>query len=100
MKIKEAAEYRVVARDVRPDTRNRIALGKVLKDYEDVSFNVLVDERGRIMLEPQVSIPAHEAWLFRNEEAIASVRRGLDDVRQRKVKKLGSFAKFAADDES
>jgi hypothetical protein len=29
-----------------------------------------------------VSIPAHEAWLFRNEKALASVLCGLDQVRR------------------
>ena len=29
-----------------------------------------------------VSIPAHEAWLFRNEKALASVLCGLDQARR------------------
>jgi hypothetical protein len=39
------------------------------------------------------SIPASEAWLFRNKKAINSVRRGLDETG--KAKPGRSFARFA-----
>jgi hypothetical protein len=91
---------KLVARDVRPDRRRRVALGKALKDFEDASFNVYQDERGRIVLDPQVSIPASEAWLYRNPDALESVRRGLEDLAAGRTKSLGSFARFADDDES
>jgi hypothetical protein len=91
---------KLVARDVRPDRRRRVALGKALKDFEDASFNVYQDERGRIVLDPQVSIPASEAWLYRNPAALESVRRGLEDLAAGRTKSLGSFARFADDDES
>lgn len=90
----------LVARDVRPDRRNRLALGRALKDLEDATFNVYQDEQGRIVLDPQVSIPASEAWLYRNPKALASVRRGLAEAAAGKTKSLGSFARYADDDES
>jgi hypothetical protein len=94
------SEHRLVARDVRPDSRKRVALGRALDDIdEDASFNVYKDAAGRIILEPHVSIPASEAWLFRNGEAIESVRRGLEESAAGKAKRGGSFAKFATDDE-
>jgi len=93
------AALKLVARDVRPDTRRRIALGRALADLDDASFNVYVDEQGRIILDPQVSIPASEAWLFRNKKALASVRRGLAEAAEGKTKALGSFASFADVDE-
>lgn len=94
-----ASEYRLVARDVRPDSRKRIALGRALDDLGDASFNVYRDEAGRIILEPHVSIPASEAWLFRNRKALDSVRRGLGQAAEGKVEPAGSFARFADDDE-
>ena len=90
----------VVARDVRPDDRGRIALGRALKDLEDASFNVYRDDAGRIVLDPQVSIPASEAWLFRNKTALASLRRGLAQAASGKTRMIGSFAAHADDDES
>ena len=95
------ADGELIARDVRPDSRKRVALGRALADLGDVSFNVYRDEDGRIILDPQVSIPASEAWLFRNRKALDSVRRGLEEVAGGKAKanSTGSFAEFADDDE-
>jgi hypothetical protein len=100
MKASSNAALKLVARDVRPDTRRRIALGRALADLDDASFNVYLDERGRIILDPQVSIPASEAWLFRNKKALASVRRGLAEAAAEKATSIGSFASFADDDQT
>ncbi len=77
-----------------------MALGKALNELEDVSFNVYQDERGRIVLDPQVSIPASEAWLYRNPKALASVRRGLAEAGGGKAKRVRSFAGAGDNDES
>jgi hypothetical protein len=42
-----------------------------------------------------VEIPAHEAWLFRNKEALHKVKQGLE---QKGSVKRGSFAKHASHD--
>jgi len=34
-----------------------------------------------ISRDPSVSVPAHEAWLFKNRRALAMVRRGLEDAK-------------------
>jgi hypothetical protein len=93
------SEYRLVARDVRPDSRKRVALGRALDDLGDASFNVYKDAEGRIILEPCVSVPASEVWLFRNQKAIDSVHRGLEEAAAGKAKPHGSFAQFAEDGE-
>jgi hypothetical protein len=90
----------VVARDVRADGRGRIALGRALKDLEDATFDVYRDDAGRIVLDPRVSIPASEAWVFRNEAVLASLRRGLAQAATGKTRVIGSFAAHADDDES
>lgn len=97
MKNARTSAYRLVARDVRPDSRKRITLGRALEDLGDASFNVYLDGEGRIILDPQVSIPASEAWLFKNRKAIDSVRRGLEEAAKDKAKPAGSFARFADD---
>lgn len=94
------AERRVIARDVRPDSRNRISLGPVLKSFEGASFTVYLEKPDKIVLEPQVSVPASEAWLFKNRAALESLRRGFEDAAAGRTRSLGSFAKYADDDES
>jgi hypothetical protein len=47
----------------------------------------------------EVSIPASETWLFRNEKAVDSVRRGLQETAKGKAKPSLSFARFAEDGE-
>ena len=91
----------LVAKNVRPDAKRRVTLGKALEDLPGISgFDIYRDELGRLVLDPQVSVPASEAWLFRNAKAIASVKRGLRDAAAGKVRSVGSFASFAGDDDA
>jgi hypothetical protein len=43
---------------------------------------------GQILLDPQVTIPASEIWLFNNPKALTSVRLGLSDAAKGKVSKV------------
>jgi hypothetical protein len=87
-------EMELIARDVRPDSKRRLTLGKALSGLdEDVRFDIYRNPDGQIVLDPQVSIPASEAWLYRNPEALARVRRGLQEAAEGKVAHA-SFAKY------
>ena len=89
----------IVARNVKPDSKRRVSLGAALAGLDDdASFTIYKDAAGRIILEPQVSVPLSEVWLFRNKAARDSVARGLKQIDS--AKNLGSFAKFADDDET
>jgi hypothetical protein len=55
---------------------------------EGVTYHVYSNSLGQIILDPQVTIPASEAWLFNNPDALASVRRGLNDAAQGRVSKV------------
>ena len=46
------------------------------------------NDRGEVLLQPVVEIPASEAWLFRNKEAFESVKKGLKDASEGKISKL------------
>ena len=73
------------------DSKNRVALTKFLR-YPAKAFDVSINDEGEITLKPLATIPASEAWLFENKEALASVKKGLSS---KKRVYLGSFAKYA-----
>ena len=86
MVIKDT-EFTKLAHGVKLDAKKRIVLRGVLIE-EDVLFNMYTNSKGQILLDPQVTVPASEAWLFKNPGALASVKRGLKDAAAGKVTKL------------
>jgi hypothetical protein len=81
---------------LRPDSKGRITLGKLA---EGISSYIVYKENNRIILEPNVEIPAEEAWLFRNKEALSQVKKGLQDSAAGRVKSRGDFTQFVDDGE-
>lgn len=80
------------------DARKRISLAKLLPDYDVSSIRAYTDG-DKIILEPMAEVPAHELWLYKNPEAYASVKRGLDQAKEGKTKKLKKdFSKFIEDE--
>jgi hypothetical protein len=76
-----------VASSVKPDAKKRIVLPKTLV-REGITYHVYSNKFGQIVLDPQVTIPASEVWLFNNPDALASVQRGLSDAAQGRVSKV------------
>ncbi len=69
------------------DSKGRLTLGEAFANR-----TLIIEERGdEIVLRLARVIPEREAWLYENEEARASVRRGL------KQAKAGKFAKRGPD---
>ncbi len=73
--------------EVKIDSKNRITLGKGTKLGEVQrklgkvhSYKMYSNAIGQIILDPQVSIPAHEQWLFKNKKAAKMVQAGLKDA--------------------
>jgi hypothetical protein len=58
-----------------PDDRGRITLGKPKTAVS--SYQATFNADGSILLVPMAEIPARELWLWSNEQALASVQRGL-----------------------
>jgi hypothetical protein len=89
--------FKLVAGSVKPDSKHRVGLSKV--DIPDgVTFHVYLNATGQIVLDPQVTIPASELWLFENKKALASVQKGLLESMDGVTKKRGSFAKYVKDE--
>lgn len=86
---------------VNMDNKQRICLTRVLtRDEKDLfsSFRVY-REGGKIVLEPVVSVPEKDHWIYKDPEALASLMRGIRDAEEGRVHDLGSFAEYAAKDE-
>ena len=88
------------------DERKRISLTKALDALKEklgeahtgLRFAIYANEAGQLLLSPEVSVPMHELWLYRNPDALKMVAKGLEEARAGKVTNLGSFEKFADDD--
>lgn len=77
------------------DARKRITLTRLLLEGEEVSSFEAYREGDKIILIPMTEIPASELWLYKNKEALASVKRGLSST---KTRDRGSFAKHVDDE--
>jgi len=85
-----------VGGDVKPDRKRRVVLpNSVVR--EDVVYHVYHNQVGQIILDPQVSIPASELWLFENKDLLAMVDRGMVESANGLVIDRGSFAKYTKD---
>jgi hypothetical protein len=76
-----------VSKGVRPDTKKRVVLPKELVG-EDVIYHIYCNASGQILLDPQVTIPASEAWVFNNPEILASLKQGLSDAAEGRVSRI------------
>ena len=83
--------------EVKADSKNRVALGK--QGIKATIYKVYRNALGQFLLDPQVTIPAYEQWLFKNKVANQKVLRGLDDARKgRLVKAKEDFSKYIDED--
>jgi hypothetical protein len=87
------AEFELLNGAQKLDSKKRLSIGPAM--IKGVSYAIYRNKIGQIILDPVVTIPASEAWLFRNKKALASVKRGLEDSAGGRTRSLGSFAKFA-----
>lgn len=79
--------FEKVADGVKPDAKRRVVLQGV-QIQEGVIYHIYKNTIGQIILDPQVTIPASEIWLFNNPKALSSVMRGLSDAAQGRVSKV------------
>ena len=70
----------------------RLTIGAVAKKK---NYRIMMNESGQIVLDPIVSIPEREIWLWKNQSARESVMQGLKEANTEATKDLGSFAEYA-----
>lgn len=62
------------------DSKGRITLDKI---YAGSTMLVEQQKDGTVILRPAVTVPAREAWLWKNKKALGMVMRGLEGARKR-----------------
>jgi hypothetical protein len=90
-------DYKKIGNVIRPDSRRRVSLPRSLVK-EGVSFQIWVNSEGQILLEPQVTIPASELWVFENKEILASLDKAAFESINGQTVNRGSFAKYIEDE--
>jgi len=80
-------DFKMVADSVKPDVKRRVVLPRI-PVQEGIRYHIYTNSIGQLVLDPQVTIPASEAWLFSNSDAMASVRRGISEAAQGRVSKV------------
>ena len=81
----------IIAEDVKPDHKRRVVLPKAIVQ-RGIRYHMYLNRRGQIILDPHVTIPAYEAWLFENKDILAIIDKGMAEEQ---VVNRGSFAKYA-----
>lgn len=82
-----------LAENVKPDAKKRVIL-RSIQVKEGVSYHIYANSVGQIILDPQVSIPASELWVFENKDILAAIDKGMAESAKGKLVKRGSFAKY------
>lgn len=76
------------------DERKRIPLGRILKAGKlNVTLYDAEIVAGKIVLEPMVAVPEHEAWLYKNPAVLSSVKRGLNEKPRHKLPDMSKHLK-------
>ncbi|MFC2062811.1 hypothetical protein ACFLS8_02570 [Chloroflexota bacterium] len=76
-----------INKDVKPDPQRRVTLPSDLV-VEGVTFRIYHNRIGQIILDPQVTIPASEAWVFQNPEILSLAKQGLAAAAEGRVSKI------------
>lgn len=99
MTTAEILELMTEVTSVRPDPQHRVSLGKVKTPPNVTSYKVYTNSDGLIVLQPHVSIPANEAWLYKNKKAHSSVIRGIENAKAGKARKSKeNYTKYIKED--
>jgi hypothetical protein len=85
-------DFREIKKVAQSDSRGRLTLGQVVKGK---SYRVMINDEGQILLDPVVRIPERELWLWQNAEALASVKRGIEQTSVEQGRDLGDFSQYA-----
>jgi hypothetical protein len=83
--------------NVKPDSKKRVVLPSSLV-REGIIYHIYSNSMGQIVLDPQVTIPASELWVFEDKDVLASLDKAMFESMNGQVVKRGSFAKYLKDE--
>jgi len=86
-KILKNDKFRKIANNVKPDTKKRVVLSRVTI-AEGVTYHIYCNDIGQIILDPQITIPASEVWLFKDTEAREAIATGIKEAAEGKITKI------------
>jgi hypothetical protein len=89
-------DIKKIADSVKPDDRKRIGLQKA-SIKEGVSYHIYTNSSGQILLDPQVTIPASELWVFEDNNILAALDKSMVESVTGQLIDRGSFAKYVKD---
>lgn len=94
MNLSTQMDFKEVA-EVKSDSKNRISLGRKIKQMAK-HYRVFQEPlTGKILLEPLVVLPISEPWLDKNPKAKASLERGIAQAKAGKlIKAKEDFSKY------
>jgi hypothetical protein len=72
--------------EARLDSKRRLVLGRTETRFD--RYVVFENEAGQIVLDPVISIPAREAWLYKSPEAMEALLRGFADAKAGRIRKV------------
>lgn len=83
------------------DSKQRVCLTKVLSQEERELYHSfrIYREGAKFILEPVVEVPEKDHWIYKDPQALASLMKGIKDAEEGRIHDLGSFAKYATDED-
>lgn len=82
--------------EVKADSKNRVCIGKPLAKI----YKVYQNSTGQIILDPQVTVPASEVWIYQNKHVLKLIQDGLEDAKSGNVRSSEEdFSKYISDEE-
>jgi hypothetical protein len=91
--ILKNGDFQLISEFAQPDAKKRLSLGEALSGA--TAYNIYRNALGQLILDPVKAVPASEMWLYENQPALASVKKGLRESAEGKAVYRGSFAKHA-----
>lgn len=85
-----------IADNVKPDAKRRVYLPEIVV-REGITYHIYSNSLGQIVLDPQVTIPASEAWVFENKTLLTSLDKGMTESNQGQVLDRGTFSRYKED---